>query len=112
MPLLEDRLTGGLMGNNSLNRMHSSNITLGAVATKGGRHHSLAGLRQSLFPPLKYMEGEFGYVKRMPFLLPLGWLHRIYIYMTNVMRSKRLSAVSTLKIGQERLALLKRYGII
>ena len=112
MPLLEDILTGGLMGNNSLNRMHSSNITLGAVAAKGGHHHSLAGLLQSLFPSLKYMEGEFGYVKRMPFLLPLGWVHRIYIYMTNVMRSKRLSAVSTLKIGQERLALLKRYGII
>ena len=112
LPLLDDILTGGLMGNIDYNRMHSSNITLGAVAGKSRLHHSFSGICQSLFPPRSYIESEYSYVKRWPFLLPVGWLNRIFNYLHNILFSKRLSAVATLKIGQERVALLKRYGII
>ena len=112
LPLLNDIMSGGLMGNVDGNRMHSSNITLGAVASKGRDHHSLAGVLQSLFPPFDYMQSLFGYVKRKPLLLPIGWLHRIINYIFRLSKDNRLSAIATIKIGQERIALLKQYGII
>ena len=111
LPLLHDMLSGGLMGNIDANRIHSSNITLGAVAAKG-RHRSLAGIFQSLFPSASYIKKMFPYVSRYPFLLPIGWLHRIFNYMVSSKRDERLDALTTLKIGKERVELLRKYGVI
>lgn len=76
-PLLHDMLSGGLMGNNDINRMHSINITLGAVSSRGSSHHRLSGLSNALFPSPDYIRNEYGYVDRCPLLLPVGWLHHV-----------------------------------
>ena len=99
------------MGNIDANRIHSSNITLGAVAAKG-RYRSLAGIFQSLFPSASYIKKMFPYVSRCPLLLPIGWLHRIFNYMVSSKRDERLDALTTLKIGKERVELLRKYGVI
>ncbi len=111
-PLLDDILTGGLMGNNDPNRMHSSNITLGAVASKGQSSHSLSGVVHSLFPSFTYMKKEYAYVGRLPILLPIGWIHRIIKYIFKTTKDNDQSAIATLKIGQQRIHLLKEYGVI
>lgn len=108
-PLLLDMLSGGLMGNNDVNRIHSSNITLGAVADRGGRHHRLSGLLSALFPSADYIRNEYSYTARYPLLLPVGWLHRIVAYLCS---HQGTDAKTTLRIGQERIGLLRHYGII
>ncbi len=108
-PLLLDMLSGGLMGNNDVNRMHSSNITLGAVGSRDGRHHRLSGLLTALFPSADYIRGAYPYTARCPLLLPVGWLHRIISYLWS---HKGTDAKTTIKIGQERIGLLRHYGII
>ena len=30
-----------------------------------------------LFPPKKYLEDKYGYVKKRPYLLPLAWISRL-----------------------------------
>ncbi|MBO4659588.1 MAG: nucleotidyltransferase family protein [Prevotella sp.] len=112
LPLLDDIMTGGLMGNVDENRMHSSNITLGAVKSKNNRHQSFSGILRSLFPPPLYIQQQFLYVKRFPILLPIGWLHRIILYLTRVKKGKELHALETIKIGRERVALLRKYKVI
>ena len=108
-PLLLDMLSGGLMGDNDVNRIHSSNITLGAVTNNGGRHHRLSGLLNALFPSADYIRNEYPYVARCRLLLPIGWLHRIVAYLCS---HKGSDTKTTIKIGQERIELLRHYSII
>ena len=89
--------------------MHSSNITLGAVAERGGRHHRLSGLLNALFPSADYIRNEYPYTARYRLLLPVGWLHRIVAYLCS---HKGSDTKTTIKTGQERIKLLRHYSII
>jgi len=53
------------------------------------------------------MERKYPYLKNKPLLLPIAWTDRIIRYGKSSSR-----ASSTLRIGNERVALLKRYGVI
>ncbi len=107
-PLLEDILSGGLYGVNDINRAHSANITLDAVAAhKQGRIK--AGVLRSLFPGKEYLQSQFSYAKVHPFLLPVAWTHRIFRYLRN---EKGSTSAETIRIGKKRVELLKIYGII
>ena len=107
-PLLLDMLTGGLYGAVDVNRQHSSNITLEAVASqKRGRRRR--GAVSTVFLPRKALEGRYPYLKKCPLLLPAAWAQRIWGY---VFGEKRVSPTESLRIGRERIALLKEYGII
>lgn len=111
-PLLDDILTGGLYGVSEPNRVHSSNITLSAVEHAEQGHQATKGVLRSLFPPRTYMEQVFPYVKKHPYLLPWAWMQRIANYLLRTGKEKDTSAIQTLKIGQERLALMKKYGVV
>ena len=110
--LLEDMLSGGLYGVNDINRAHSSTITLDAVASQKKGKRS-AGPLASVFLPLKSMERKFPYLKRRPWLLPAAWVQRVGLYLF----SKRSGAgqvdpTESVRIGNERVKLLKKYGIV
>lgn len=108
-PLLTDILIGGLYGISQANRVHSSNITLNAM--EGKKNHMLAGgIIHSLFPPIDYMRNLFPYLKRMPFLIPVAWLQRIVHYIFSKKGGK--NAMESVRIGKERLALLRKYEIV
>ncbi len=109
-PLLNDILTGGLHGIAEPNRVHSSNITLSAVEHAEQGHQAAKGLLRSLFPPRIYMKQVFPYVKKHPYLLPWAWMQRIVNYLLRTGKEKNTSALDTLRIGNERLALMKEYG--
>ena len=108
-PLLTDILIGGLYGISQANRVHSSNITLNAVEGKK-RHTLFGGILHSLFPPMDYMRNLYPYLKRLPFLLPLAWCSRIVQYLYS--RKGGSNAMDSVRIGKERLALLKKYEVI
>lgn len=107
-PLLEDILSGGLYGTADIDRVHSGNMTLDAVAAqKQGRRGS--GVWHSLFPGAAYLQGHFPYVKKHPILLPLAWAQRLGNYLA---RSSKSNLAETIRIGQARIDLLKQYKVI
>lgn len=125
-PLLEDLLTGGIYGVSSMNRAHSSNITLKAAAEgkKGSKKQAGGKLRKgaerlrsaadSVFLPLSSMRGKYKYLEKYPILLPFAWVQRVYIYLVqeNAKGRKDNNAIETLKVGQDRVDLLNYYDMI
>ena len=112
MPLLEDLLEGGVYGGASMSRRHSSNITLDAVASqKHGKKRKNAVLL-SVFPTAEKLSGRYPYLKKYPVLVPLAWCHRLMRYAKETASTADSQATDALKIGNERIALMREYGII
>ena len=105
--LLEDILLAGVYGSSDADRLHSSNITLQAVTAQKQGGANPASLLQSVFPPMDVMEKKYPYLKNKPMLLPIAWTDRILKYGKSAAK-----ASDTLRIGNERVALMKRYGIL
>lgn len=112
LPMLEDLLSGGLYGTAKTSRKHSSNITLDAViAQKKGRKTKNAFLL-SAFPPVAKLQNQYPYLKRHRYLLPIAWCSRFWEYVKETRHSRDSNAADSLKIGSERIALMKVYGIL
>lgn len=111
-PLLQDILEGGVYGSASMSRQHSSNITLNAVAASKQDRKAGNALLGSLFPPASKLKNRYPWLEKNPWLLPVAWAGRILRYGKEIRHSSDNSAEEALKIGSERVALLKEYGII
>ncbi|MBR3241266.1 MAG: nucleotidyltransferase family protein [Parasporobacterium sp.] len=118
-PLLDDILSGGVHGNSSLERLHSSNITLNAI--ENDRKESSAGQGflstaiHSVFLPLGKMSVHYPYLKKAPFLLPAAWIQRIGKYLQErkaAGKGGKNTAAGSIRLGRSRVELLKKYGII
>lgn len=110
--LLEDLLSSGVYGGSNMSRKHSSNITLNAVqAQKKGKKASKSILK-TVFPSVKDMEVRYPYLKKLPFLLPAAWVSRILKYRKETSWGIENSAAGAIKIGNQRIELMKQYGII
>jgi hypothetical protein len=111
MPLLEDIMSGGLYGVEDINRAHSSTMTLNAVeaSNKGKRRHCAL---HSVFLPAKSLEGRYTYLKKHRSLLPVAWVQRGFTYAFKKTNGKTAKPSESIRIGNERIALLRHYGII
>ena len=105
-PLLHDCLTGGLYGANDPDRLHSSTLTLEAAAAEkcGRRRH---GALRAIFPPVEPLSHRFPYLRKHSWLLPVAWAQRILQYLR-----EKGSPARSLQIGEERIALLRRYRVL
>lgn len=103
LPLLEDLLEGGIYGTASDARQHSSSITLNAA--RGGE--KTGSLAAALFPPARQLQSRYPYLRRHPWLLPVAWVSRAASYKKGAKTS-----LEALELGNQRLKLLKQYGII
>ena len=110
--LLEDLLEGGVFGDSSMSRKHSSNITLHAVTEDKKGKKAGASLIQSLFPDRKYMERTYTYLKKYPFLLPAAWASRIRNYLKESKNMDGNDAMESIEIGNHRVDQMKKYKII
>lgn len=110
--LLEDLLGGGVYGDSSLSRRHSSTITLNAAAAQAKGEKVNGSLMKSLFPPVKDLEGRYPYLKEKPWLLPVAWTERIVRYSKETTAGKDNNAVDSVRIGKARLALMRQYGVL
>ena len=108
-PLLQDVLCAGVYGSSDLSRQHSSTITLEAVST---RKKAPAGILAAAFPTAKHLEGRYPWLKKQPWLLPVAWTSRMADYLRETKRRPDSSLADALKIGTERVELLKRYEIL
>ena len=107
--LLLDLLDSGIFGDSTMERKHSSNITL--AAAESGKKDTVASVKASLFPGKAYMEKGYPWIKKCPWLLPVAWGMRIVGYL----KSKRKSSKEEpggVEIGMSRVELLREYGII
>ena len=109
-PLLHDTLCGGVYGSNDLTRLHSSTVTLNAVKASrtGGKNSVLS----TVFPKREYLERRYPYLKKRPYLLPVAWAQRIAHYASEKQSGADNSASGSIKLGKERIELMKRYGIM
>ena len=110
--LLEDLLGSGIYGSSTLSRKHSSHMTLDAVAESKQGRKSGNGLLKAVFPSVKNLEGRYPYLKEKPYLLPVAWTGRMVAYGKQTKLVENNSAAEAVKIGKDRIELLKQYGII
>ena len=109
-PLLHDTLCGGVYGSNDLTRLHSSTVTLNAV--KASRTGEKSSVLRTVFPKCEYLERRYPYLKKRPYLLPVAWVQRIAHYAGEKKTGAGNSASGSIKLGKERIKLMKRYGIM
>lgn len=112
MPMLEDLLSGGVYGSAEMSRKHSSNITLDAVAAQKQGRKAKNAVVASVFPSAAKLVGRYPYLKKYPWLLPVAWISRLWTYFRETRRARDNNAADALKIGNERIELMKEYGII
>lgn len=109
-PLLHDTLCGGVYGSNDLTRLHSSTVTLNAV--KASRTGEKSGVLSTVFPKREYLERNYPYLKKHPYLLPVAWVQRIAHYAGEKRSGSDNSASGSIKLAKERIELMKRYGVM
>lgn len=111
-PMLEDLMNSGVFGTSSMSRRHSSNMTLNAVSARKQGKSSRQSTFKTIFPSAKNLSGRYFYLKKYPFLLPIAWMDRIVKYTRETIGSSDNNAVEAMKIGNQRIELMKQYGII
>lgn len=110
--LLEDLLAGGLYGDATLSRKHSSNITLDAVAAVNKGKAPGKSLLKTLFPPTHKLTHRYAYLKKHPYLLPVAWMDRLLKYRKETKETEGSDAMEAIRIGSRRLELFRAYDII
>ena len=109
-PLLHDTLCGGVYGSNDYTRLHSSTVTLNAV--KASRTGEKSSVLRTVFPKREYLERNYPYLKKHPYLLPVAWVQRIAHYASEKQSGADNSASGSIKLAKERIELMKRYNIM
>lgn len=112
LPLLEDLLDSGIYGDSNMSRKHSSNLTLDAVGAKKQGKKVKTNVWKSIFPDFQSMKGKYSYLEKYPFLLPAAYVARVVNYAKESRRMKGNNAADSIKIGNQRIDLLKKYEII
>ena len=113
--LLEDLLSGGVYGGASMSRKHSSRITLHAVRAqkKGSRKQAFRNsVWHTVFPSAGALKHEYLYLRKYPFLLPVAWVSRLWKYGKENRRESDNQAAESIRIGRQRVQLMKQYGLI
>lgn len=108
LDLLEDLLDGGVFGSSTLGRTHSANMTLAAAS---GRN----GFFVSLFPGREYMKQKFPFLQKYPWLYPIACMLRMWQYGKKVLavrKSGQKIETDSVKIGRQRIKMMRKYGVI
>ena len=109
--MLADLLDAGVYGGATTSRRHSSSITLDAVTSQNQGRKQKSGLLASVFPPARQLRGRYPYLKKHPILLPVAWCQRLWHYARS-RKDDPQSAADALKLGRDRVQLLREYGIL
>ena len=113
--MLDDLLDSGVFGQSNMSRKHSSNITITAMIAnnRGKKAPRKGGILRSVFLPKSALVGRYPYLQKFPFLLPVAWLQRVLKYRKETARNAAgNNAAESIKIGNERVELMRKYGII
>lgn len=95
-----------------MSRKHSSGMTLDAVSASKQGKQPRSSMIKLLFPSAQKMTAKYPYLKKHPWLLPAAWVSRLINYTKETGRVKDNSMADSLRIGKERIEMLKKYRII
>ncbi len=108
LDLLADTLEAGVFGSSTIERKHSSSMTIRAAKT--GKKNA-GGVGAALFPTAKSLKGRYPYLEKHTWLLPVAWCSRAFGYLKEGKNVTRRASQAA-DIGQQRLELLEKYGIL
>lgn len=112
-PMLKDLLVGGVWGTSSMSRLHSSSISLHAVAAEKRGAMSGFSAVEAFFPSARSLEKRYPSLKKAPWLLPVVWVVRGVRYYKELKDvSLNSDAAEAIRTGKERLELLRAYDIL
>ncbi len=77
------------------------------TSASGGKKSSALS---ALFPPYAVMKERYPFVAKHKVLLPAGWCARIFKRVFS--KGEPFNASETVEIGQRRVEMLKKYGVI
>lgn len=107
--LIDDAIDGGVYGSATMSRKHSGSMTLAAVEDQE-RASGFRSLARTIFPNRAVMESSYPWVKKSAALMPAAWTLRIVKYLGT--RGADNTASESMKIGAERLKLMRHYQIL
>lgn len=115
--LLEDCEIGGVFGINEEERSRFYELFTRRRSGNSNLKHSMLKLTKSensafrmIFPKYKSMKERFGYVKKCPILLPIGWIHRIIeiiLRQMGIISDKK----ENLTVNQRRMQMVEKLGM-
>lgn len=110
--LLEELVSAGIYGQADMARLHSSNITLDAVAAEKQGKKAKNHLTAALFPPARNLKTRYPWLSQHSWLLPVAWLCRIVQYSSRSRKQDKSNAARILRMGNHRIELMRQYHII
>lgn len=111
--LLEEILDSGLYGQSTMSRIHSSNITLNAVAADKKGKRTAFSVVKTIFPGKNSLVERYAYLKKYPVLLPVAWVDRLIKYKIEThKKGSKNSPSESIRMGNRRIELMKKYGIL
>lgn len=110
--IMIDLLSAGVFGGATMSRKHSSNMTLDAVSADKQGKKAGKSLKNTLFPSAEKLKGRYPYLANKPYLLPIAWASRFCTYLKESRSTANNSTSEILKIGSERIELLREYKVI
>ena len=87
-------------------------MAAGRVVVSGQDAQMLQRLRKALLPSAKKLSGRYPWLEKRPWLLPAAWAARIGTYLKTRGKYGEQSPAASLRIGKERVELLRAYGVI
>ena len=109
--ILEDIFDSGVFGLSSEERIYSNLVTRRVI----NKEHKKIPLRELIFPSAKKLRAGYAVLYDHPYLLPYIWIKRILRFLIRYNSSRKNSNLDITKsvvLGNERIALLKKYHII
>ena len=110
-PMLRDLLDAGVYGSSSRSRLHSAPMTVEAVAASR-RDRKKRSLIHRAFPSRRELLADYPELEVHSLRLPLVWAKRLAKYRSETKNIADNSLSGSIRISNEREALLRRYKII
>ena len=115
-PLLLDILEAGIHGFAERSRFRSIYMTEYAVArrNKDQPYSRFGNMVYIAFPSMKSMTNSYAWLKKVPVLLPAAWIIRLGKYALDSLkgRKKQDDNSEMMRIGSERIEMMRKYGIL
>ena len=108
--MLKDMLEGGIFGRLNQERAQTTGMTVRAAEI--GKSNLMGVIITSLFPGMDYMKTSYPILDGKPYLLPVMYGDRVIKYIKRRKKSPLPSGKSPVAIGNQRIQLLKEYGIV
>ena len=109
--LLDDMLSNGVFGNSTQALRTANSMTFAATQNREN-YHLFGAIFHAIFPRREFMIASQPELVEKPWLLPVYWIKRFGRFLRHNKDNGGGLASESVKISRERIALLKKYGVL